>query len=100
MATRKRTDRRTLDREAEKAVAVRRKLAELELGGNAERPEIVQSASVVEPHAESQPCYACGGAVCVLEHRAQAGLRALSVRCKNCGRARDVFFRLAARTLN
>ena len=100
MATRKRTERRTQDREAQKAVAARAKLASLELGGSPERPEIVQSASVIEPHTESQPCYACGGVVRVQEHRAEHGLRVVTVRCKDCGRARDVFYRLAARTLN
>lgn len=100
MATRKRTERRAQDREAQKAVQDRHKLATLEVGGSAERPEIVQSASVIEPHAESQPCYACGGAVRVLEHRAESGLRIVSVRCKDCGRTRDVFFKLLARLLN
>ncbi len=100
MATRKRTQRRTQDRDAQKAVAARAKLASLEVGGSQERPEIVQSASVIEPHSESQPCYACAGVVRVLEHRAEAGLRVVSVRCKNCGRAREVFYRLVARTLN
>ena len=100
MATRKRTLQRAQDREAEKAVAARQKLASLEVGGSAERPESVQSACVIEPHAESRSCYACGGSVRVLEHQAVSGLRVVSVRCKDCGRARDVFFRRAARTLN
>jgi hypothetical protein len=100
MATRKRTERRTQDRDAQKVVLARAKLASLELGGSPARPQIVQSASVIEPHAESQSCYACGGSVRVMEHRAEAGLRIVSVRCKNCGRARDVFFELVARTLN
>ena len=100
MAARKRTDRRTKDRETEKLLVARTKLAALEPGGSPERPEVVQSASVIEPHAESRPCYACGSGTRVEEHRAEAGLRVVAVRCKACGRTRSLYFQLASRTLN
>lgn len=100
MAVRKRTTRRAEDREAKKLAAARLELARLEPGGSAERPETVTSASVIEPHAEGQPCYACGGPVRVLDHRAEAGLRVVHVRCRRCGRAREIYFKLRERTLN
>lgn len=100
MAARKRTERRQLQRDAQKLLEARAKLAALQEGGSQERPETVQSASVIEPHAEAKPCFACDGAVRVLDHRAEAGLRIVTVQCKACGRARELFYRLAARVLN
>lgn len=100
MVARKRTQRRQDQREAQKLIEARAKLARLEAGGAPEHPETVQSASVIEPHAEARPCFACGATTRVQDHRAEQGLRIVSVQCKSCGRARELFYRLAARVLN
>lgn len=100
MAARKRTIRREQERDARKLLEARAKLAALQTGGNPDDPEIVASASVIEPHAEREPCFACGGAVRVRDHRAERALRIVSVACKVCGRSRELFFRLRERTLN
>lgn len=100
MTIRKRTQARAQARDAQKLLVAKRKLAALSPAGSAERAEIVSSASVVEPHAEASACFACGGAVRVVNHRAEAGLRVVLVQCKVCGQSRDLFYRLASRTLN
>jgi hypothetical protein len=93
--TRKRTERRQAERDAQKLARARMKLAFLEQGGAADRPIEVASASVVEPHAASMPCAACGETgVRIAEHVARDGLRVVHVRCPRCGAEREVFFRL------
>lgn len=73
------------------------KLAALEPGGAADRPIVVTSASVIEPHAAGQPCVACGAGVRVEEHVAAPtlGLRVVKIRCPRCGVARELYFRIA-----
>lgn len=75
------------------------KLAALEEGGAPTRPIEVESASVVEPHASSTPCAACGAPnVRVDEHVAstigEARLRVARVRCNACGVKREVYYRI------
>src|SRR6478672_5038746 len=95
MAKRARTERREAAREAEKLARARMKLALLEAGGAPERPIVVASASVVEPHATSLPCPACGvGGVRLDEHAAEEGLRVTRVRCARCGTRREIWFRI------
>ncbi len=82
-----------------KLAQARMKLASLEVGGAPDRPIEVTSASVVEPHAASMPCAACGApGVRVEEHRAETvarvPLRIASVKCLRCGVVRDVWFRI------
>ncbi|WP_146652089.1 hypothetical protein [Labilithrix luteola] len=105
MTKRSRTERREAARDAAKLAKARMRLAALEAGGSAERPIEVTSASIVEPHASSLPCPACGApGVRVEEHVAvtvpgDAGeeprrLRVARVVCPRCGTRRDVFFRI------
>lgn len=100
MAKRARAERRLAEREAEKLARARLRLAALEAGGSPERPIELASASVVEPHAASLPCAACGASgVRVEEHTvrtsADGGLvRVVRVYCPRCGVRRDVFFRI------
>lgn len=105
MAKRARTERREAEREAEKLARSRMKLAALEAGGAPDRPIEVASASIIEPHASSMPCAACGAAnVRVEEHIALTvpgegtepprRLRVVHARCQRCGVRRDVFFRI------
>ena len=81
------------------------KLAALEPGGAPDRPIEVSSASIIEPHAASMICAACGSSgVRVEEHVARsieaAGgaparrLRVVHVLCQRCGTRREVFFRI------
>jgi hypothetical protein len=100
MAKRARTERRKIERDAVKIAKARMKLADLEPGGAPERPIEVTSASVVEVHASSLPCVACGDAnVRVEEHVAttiaERALRIARVICPRCGVRRDVYFRIA-----
>ncbi len=92
---RARTERREAIRSAVKDAKAGLKLSALEAGGAQGRPITVSSASVIEPHAASIPCAACGGGVRVEEHRAESNLRAVTVRCTQCSVRRDLFFRIA-----
>jgi hypothetical protein len=92
---RARTERREANRAAVKDAKAGLKLSALEAGGAADRPIVVVSASVIEPHAASIPCAACGAGVRVEEHRAEASLRIVRVRCPRCGVARELYFRIA-----
>ncbi len=103
MAKRSRTERREKEREAVKLARARVKLAELEPGGSPGLPIEVTSASVIEPHAMSMPCAACGtGPVRVDEHVADParGLRVIKARCAQCGFRRDVFYRIGTALLS
>jgi ribosomal protein L37E len=99
MVKRARTARREAARDAEKIARSRMKLAALEAGGGPDRPIEVTSASIVEPHASSMPCAACGAPnVRVEEHVAvtmdERRLRVTHVICQRCGARREVFFRI------
>jgi hypothetical protein len=104
MAKRARTIRREAERATDKLRQARVKLAALQPGGSPERPIDLVSASVIEPHAASMPCAACGARVRVDTHEAKtlgAGdvtrrVRIVHVRCVACGHERDVYFRLDA----
>ena len=99
MAKRARTERREAARDAAKLAASRMKLAALEPGGAPDRPIEVTSASIIEPHASSMPCAACGAPnVRVDEHVAvtlgDRRVRVTHVVCPRCGSRREVFFRI------
>lgn len=105
MAKRPRTERREAARDAAKIARARMKVAALEPGGATDRPIEVTSASVIEPHASSMTCAACGNhGVRVEEHIAQTlegtdgqparRLRVVHVACPRCGTRREVFFRI------
>ena len=62
-----------------------------------DRPIEVTSASIIEPHASSMPCAACGAqGLRVEEHVADLPrrLRVVHVMCQRCGTRREVFFRI------
>jgi hypothetical protein len=100
MAKRARTDRRESERDAAKLARSRMKLAALEAGGAHDRPIEVASASIIEPHASSMPCAACGAeGLRVDEHVAvtledSRRLRIVHVHCRRCGTRREVYFRI------
>ena len=92
---RARSERREAARAAVKDAKAGLKLSALEAGGAADRPITVVSASVIEPHAASIPCAACGAGVRIEEHRAETSMRIVRVRCPRCGVARELYFRIA-----
>ncbi len=107
--SRPRTERRAAERAGVKLADARMKLALLEPGGSPERPIEVTSASVVEPHAASLPCAACGERTRVDEHVALTvgddrgtprSLRVAKVRCTRCGTRRAIYFRLGTTLAN
>jgi hypothetical protein len=88
-----RTARRAAERAARGLVRDREKLAAMTAGAMT-RPIEVESSSVIEVRARATPCHQCEGEVRVGEHRAEAGLRAVEVRCTRCHAARTLWFRI------
>jgi len=92
-----RTARRKRERAARELVRDREKLAKLVAGGAPEHPLAVPSAAVIETRAHAMPCAQCAGEYRVKDHRAErGGLRAVDVRCQQCGVARTLWFRIVA----
>lgn len=100
MADRKRREQRQAQRDHDKLVAAREKLASLEPGGSPARPIDVASASIIEPRASSQPCLRCEGPTLIADHEAATHegrrLRVVTTRCQRCGSARKLYFALAS----
>ncbi len=100
MTKKSRAERRQDARDAAKLARAKLKLASLEAGGAPDRPIEVTSASLVEPHASSLPCAACGASgVRCEDHTAlttedDRRLRVAHVRCRQCGTAREIYFRI------
>jgi len=103
----KRSDR-TIRREQERAQTRlredRERLFALELGGNPERPLSAASAAVIESHALSVPCPQCGANHELVEHSAHVRngvrLRETKLRCRQCGSARSLWFKIVGPSLN
>lgn len=92
--------RRQSDRDTQKLMRDRARLAALEPGGAPDRPIQIASASEVEVAARSTPCIQCGGEVRVEEHLAETigaeRLRIAHVTCRICGTKRAIYFRIGA----
>ena len=96
-----RTERRIQERAARQLVRDREKLALLVAGGAREHPIVVTSAAVIEGRTEALPCPQCEGQYRIAEHRREAdGLRALDVKCRQCGVGRTLWFRIAVAEVN
>ena len=84
--------------EARKAIALREVAWRNQAGASPDSPIELESASVVEPRAESSHCPVCDHPMRVAQHMAEtrAGkrLRVVSLRCDLCGDERELFFRL------
>lgn len=93
-----RAARRQTDRDVQKFMRDRVRLAALEKGGAPDRPIQVTSASEVEIAARSVPCMQCGGIVRVDEHVAETigaeRLRIAHVSCPACGTKRSLYYRI------
>lgn len=93
--SRLRTLLRAEERDARRLVRAKQELASLSRGGTPERPIEVLSSAVIDLRAEGTPCPLCEGRLGIEEHRApSAGLRAVAVRCRQCGVARTLWFRI------
>jgi hypothetical protein len=99
-----RTVRRQEERTEARVRTDRERLFLLEPGGSPERPIDAQSAAIIEAQATRVPCPRCGGSQEVTEHaaRVHAGvrLREAKLRCRQCGRARSLWFRIVGPSLN
>lgn len=93
-----RATRRQNDRDVQKLMRDRTRLAALEKGGAADRPIQVIAASEVEIAARATPCIQCGGIVRVDEHAAETigteRLRIAHVSCPACGTKRAIYYRI------
>ena len=95
---RTRTVQRELVRTNDKLAEARAKLAALEPGGSAERPEIVDSASQIEIRAQALTCHRCEARSKVREHRVvhtSAGpIREVELACPRCASVRLHYYRV------
>jgi hypothetical protein len=93
-----RATRRQADRDVQKLMRDRTRLAALEKGGAPDRPIQVMSASEVEIAARATPCIQCAGIVRVDEHVAETigaeRLRVAHVSCPACGTKRALYYRI------
>jgi len=90
-----RTERRARERDARQTVRDREKLASLLPGGAADHPIEVTSAAVIEGRVRAMPCAQCEGEYDVKDHRSEGpGLRAVDVKCRQCGVPRTLWFRI------
>ncbi len=96
--TRRRTERRAIERELGKLDQARERAAALEPGGAPERPIEVGSASLVEPIALGKRCHHCDGVLRLVEHDAPfvGGLRLRRVqsKCVSCGKPRTIWVKV------
>ena len=101
---RARTLSRLFARKQDKLIDDRERLAALEAGGSAERPIELEAASLLVMRAESVTCLRCDGALRYVEDRVVAVWAELSrgatLECRQCGKQREVWFRIRGRTLN
>ena len=99
-----RAARRAQQRALAKLQTDRERLFLLEPGGRPERPLEAHSAAVIETQATSKPCPRCGGSQEVVEHAALVHhgvrLREARLRCRQCGGARSLWFRIVGPSLN
>ncbi len=96
MSRKERTDKRAFERSLRKVVRDREKLALLEAGGSAEHPIVVTSSAVIEVRVAATPCIQCEGEYRLVELEAPGGgLRACHVKCRQCGVARTLWFKIA-----
>lgn len=100
-AKRPRTQRRADARATRKLIHDRERLWSLSPGGSEGRPITVPSPSVIESRVASMRCPQCEGEYGLREQEATAsGARVVSVRCRLCHVARQIWFRLGSSAAN
>jgi hypothetical protein len=96
--SRKRTERRAVERALRKGVVKRERLSTAAPGGAPERALVVTSAAVIESQARATPCPQCGGELELQAHQAEADhLRVVRLQCRLCHAPRALWFRIEAR---
>src|SRR5690349_21677666 len=97
--TRARTMLRAARRSDAKLSTMREQLAKLEPGGSEGSPILVESASVVEPRAESFRCLRCEESMRCTSHTSRTSAagdasRVAELTCRACGAKRMLYFRI------
>jgi len=91
-------------RAAERLAEDRERLFELEPGGSPRVALQVPSPSVIDAHAARVPCPRCDGKLELLEQAAvtldAARLREARLKCRSCGSARSMWFRIVSDASN
>ena len=99
-----RTQRRQQERSAERLLADRERLFELEPGGAPDSAIEITTPSVIDSRLAARECPRCAGALLLLEQAAVsvAGLRLREarLRCRACGSRRSLWFRLVSANPN
>jgi hypothetical protein len=100
-ARRPRTQRRADARATRKLIHDRERLWSLSPGGSAARPLTIPSPSVVDARVAAMTCPQCEGEYTVRDHETtRTGDRVVSVVCKLCHVARQIWFRLGSTAPN
>jgi hypothetical protein len=96
---RPRVERREKERNVQKDIRDRKRLARSLPGGMPEHPIAVDTPAVIEIRAGATPCPLCGGELEVLSHdavtRNGVDLRVARCKCRLCHEPRDIWFKLA-----
>jgi hypothetical protein len=99
-----RGQRRAAERAAVSFAKDRVKLAELSAGGSAERPIVVETASVIEGLARDTRCAVCEAELELKDHDAvtveSASLRRVRLICRECHTPRLLWYRIVPRAPN
>jgi hypothetical protein len=97
---RSRTIQRRIRAATDKLTRARNRLIELAPGGTPALPIDVPTPSLVEPKATAVACPRCDAPFAVEQHEARSTeygrLREAKLRCKVCGTARSLWFRIVA----
>jgi hypothetical protein len=98
---RPRTQRRVDERAKRKLIHDRERLWRLSPGGSAERPITVVSPAVIDARVAALRCPQCESEYTLQAHdTTPTGDRVVSVRCKLCHVARQIWFRLGSTSPN
>lgn len=94
---RPRAQRRADARATRKLIHDRERLWSLSAGASAKQPITVVSTAVIDARVAAMRCPQCEGDYALREHDATStGERVVSVRCKLCHVARQIWFRLGS----
>jgi hypothetical protein len=99
-----RNQRRQQERSAERLLADRERLFELEPGGQPAAAIEVATPSVIDSRVAVRECPRCAGVLLLLEQAAVSvdgvRLREARLRCRECGSRRSLWFRLVSANPN